>query len=94
MAVVHLNSTAGTTATMICQVQSGLSRNVAIQIQNGDSASIWIGDASITASGATKGHLITAGTTFQLWLNSGDKVYAVSSAGTAAGAIVITYSGI
>jgi len=93
MALVHLNSTAGTTPTMICQVQSGLSRNVAVQIQNGDSASIWIGDSSITTTGATKGHVITAGTTFQLWCNSGDKIYAISSTGSAAGSIVITYSG-
>ena len=93
MATIHLNSTAGTTPTMICQVGSGLSRNVAVQIQNGDSASIWIGDSSITTSGATKGHLITAGTTFQLWSNPGDKIYGISAAGTAAGAVVITYSG-
>ena len=93
MALVHLNSTAGTTATLICQVQTGIQRGVAVQIQNGDSASIWIGDATITTSGATKGHVITTGTTFQLWLNPGDKVYAISAAGTAAGAVVITYSG-
>jgi len=93
MALVHLNSTAGTTATMICQVETGLSRNVAVQIQNGDSASIWVGDSTITTSGVTKGHLITAGTTFQLWCNSGDKIYGISAAGTAAGAVVITYSG-
>jgi hypothetical protein len=92
MALVHINATVGTAPTLICQVNSG--RNVAVQIQNGDSASIWIGDASITVSGATKGHVITAGTTFQLWCNSGDKIYAISSAGTAAGAVVITYSGV
>ena len=94
MALVHLNSTAGTTPTLICQVQTGLQRGVAVQIQNGDSASIWIGDSSITTSGATKGHLIAASGTFQLWLSPTDKVYAISAAGTAAGAIVITYSGI
>jgi hypothetical protein len=93
MALVHLNSTAGTTATLICQVQTGIQRSVAVQIQNGDSASIWVGDASITTSGATKGHVMATGTTFQLWLNPGDKVYAISAAGTAAGAVVITYSG-
>jgi hypothetical protein len=94
MALVHVNATAGTTPTLICQVQAGLQRGVAVQIQNGDSASIWIGDSTITASGATKGHLITAAATFQLWLNPNDKIYAISSAGTAAGAVVITYSGI
>jgi len=94
MALVHINATAGTTSTLICQVQAGIQRGVAVQIQNGDSTSIWVGDSTITTSGATKGHLITAGTTFQLWLNPNDKVYAISSAGSAAGAVVITYSGI
>jgi hypothetical protein len=94
MALVHINATAGTTATLVCQVATGIQRGVAVQIQNGDSASIWVGDSSITTSGATKGHLITAAGTFQLWLNPGDKVYAISAAGTAAGAVVITYSGI
>ena len=93
MALVHINGTAGTTPSLVCTVQGGIQRGTAVQIQNGDSASIWIGDSSITVSGATKGHLITAGTTFQLWCNPGDKIYAISSAGTAAGAIVITYSG-
>ena len=93
MALVHINGTAATTPSLVCTVQGGIQRGTAVQIQNGDSASSWIGDSSITVSGATKGHLITAGTTFQLWCNPGDKIYAISSAGTAAGAIVITYSG-
>ena len=92
MALVHINATAGTTPSIICALENGIG-SVAVQIQNGDSASLWVGDSSITTSGATKGHLITAGTTFQLWLHGNDKIYAVSAAGTAAGAIVITYSG-
>ena len=94
MALAHINATAGTTPTLICQVGNGLQRGVAVQIQNGDSASIWIGDNTIATSGATKGHLIAAAGTFQLWCSSNDKIYAISAAGTAAGAIVITYSGI
>jgi len=94
MALVHINATAGTTPTLVCQVQTGIQRGVAVQIQNGDAASIWIGDATIAVSGATKGHLIVAAATFQLWCSAGDKIYAVSSAGTAAGAVVITYSGV
>ena len=93
MALVHINATAATTPSLVCTVQGGIQRGTAVQIQNGDSASIWIGDATINTSGATKGHLITAAATFQLWCNPGDKIYAISSAGTAAGAIVITYSG-
>jgi hypothetical protein len=94
MALVHTNSTVGTTVTQIIQVPVGLQRNVAVQIQNLDSAAIFVGDTTITSSGATRGHSIAANATFQLWLNSGDKVYAISAAGTAAGAVVVTYSGI
>ena len=92
MALVHLNASAGTSPSLIFTLENGIG-TVPVQIQNGDSASIWLGDTSITTSGATKGHVITAGTTLQLWLHGNDKVYAVSAAGTAAGAIVITYSG-
>ena len=60
MALVHLNQTVGTTATLICQVQAGLQRNVAIQIQNNDAASIFLGDSTITTSGAGRGHTIAA----------------------------------
>jgi hypothetical protein len=92
MALVHINATAGTTPSLLFTVQNGIGPT-AVQIQNGDTASIWIGDASITTSGATKGHLITAGSTFQLWLHGNEKVYGISAAGTAAGAVVVTYAG-
>ena len=94
MALVHTNSTVGTTATRIVSLPAGLQRTVAVQIQNNDSAAIFIGDSSITTSGATRGHSIAANATFQLWLNSTDQVYAISAAGTTAGAVVVTYSGI
>jgi len=92
MALVHLNASAGTSPSLIFTLENGIG-TVPVQIQNGDAAPIWIGDSSITATGATKGHVIAAAGTFQLWLHGNDKVYAVSAAGTAAGAIVITYSG-
>jgi hypothetical protein len=73
---------------------TGLPQGVAVQFQNLDSAAIFIGDSSITATGAGRGHSIAANATQQFWLNSGDCVYAISAAGSAAGALVITYSGI
>ena len=94
MALVHTNNTVGTAPTCIVSMPSGLSRNVAVQIQNLDTAAIFIGDSTITSSGATRGHSIAVNATQQLWLNSGDKVYAISAAGTSAGAVVVTYSGI
>ena len=94
MALVHINSTVGTTVTKLFTLSGGISNPVAVQIQNLDAAAIFVGDSSITATGATRGHSIAAAGTFQLWLSSGDTLYAISAAGTTAGAVVITYSGV
>jgi hypothetical protein len=94
MALVHINATVGTTVTKLFTLTGGLRNPVAVQLQNLDSAAIFIGDNTITTSGAGRGHSIAAAGTFQLWLNSGDSVWAISAAGTTAGAVVITYSGV
>ena len=94
MALVHLNATVGTTNNLLFALPSGLPRSVAVQIQNLDTAAIFIGDPTSTTSGALRGHSIAANASFQLWLSPGDKVYAISAAGTTAGAVVITYSGV
>jgi hypothetical protein len=92
MALVHLNNTVQTTATLIASLPPSMGQGQAVQIYNGHSAAIFVGDASIATSGATIGRTIAASGTFQLWLNGGDKVYAISAAQTAAGAVVVTYS--
>lgn len=94
MALVHTNSTVGTTVKCIVALPAGLPRTTAVQIQNNDTATIYIGDATVTTSGAARGHAIAANATFQLWLNANDQVYAISAAGTTTGAVVVTYSGI
>jgi hypothetical protein len=94
MALIHTNSTVATTITQIVAVPTGMQRGVAVQIQNLDSAAVFVGDDTVTVSGATRGHSIAANATFQLWLNPGDQVYGISAAGTTAGAVVVTYSGI
>jgi hypothetical protein len=92
MALVHTNATVQTTPTIIVTIPSSVGQSRAVQIYNGHSAAIFIGDATITTSGATIGRTIAASGSFQLWLNGGDKIYAVSAAATATGAVVITYS--
>jgi len=92
MAVQHINATTQTTTTALATIKTGLKGAVAVQIYNGHSAAIFIGDSTITTSGATIGRTIAASGNLQLWLNSGDTIYAISAAGSAAGAIVITYS--
>jgi len=91
MAFFHGNSTVGTTPTLILNV-SQTTRYTAVNIQNNHSAAIYVGDSTITTSGATQGHIVAAGASLQLWVNAGDKVYAISAAATAAGAISVVYS--
>jgi hypothetical protein len=91
MAIVHINKTVATTATLLTTLNS-ITEYTAISIQNNDSASIFIGDSTIAVSGANKGHVVAAGATYQLWLRASDAVYAISSAGTAANAVSILYS--
>jgi hypothetical protein len=92
MALQHINASTQTTATILHTVKTGLKGAVAVQIYNGHSAAIFIGDSTVTTSGATIGRTIAASGNLQLWLNSGDQIYAISAAASASGAIVITYS--
>jgi hypothetical protein len=91
MAIVHVNKTVATTATLLTTLNS-ITEYTAVSIQNNDSASIFIGDSSLTVSGANKGHVVAAGATYELWLRASDAVYAISSAGTAANAVSVLYS--
>lgn len=92
MALQHINSQVQTTATLIASLPPSMGRNIAVQIYNNHSSAIYIGDATITTSGATIGRPIAANASFQLWLNGGDKIYAISAAQTAAGACIVTFS--
>jgi len=92
MALQHINAATQTTATILHTIKSGIYQNVAVQIHNGHSATIYIGDSTVTTSGATIGRPIAANGNLQLWLNSGDSIWGISAAASAAGAIVITYS--
>ena len=91
MAIVHVNKTVATTPTVLTTLDS-ITEYTAISIQNNDSASIFIGDSSLSASGANKGHVIAAATTYQLWVRANDTIYAISAAGTAANAVSVLYS--
>jgi hypothetical protein len=94
MALVHINSTVGTTATKLFTVPNAITKPVAVQIQNLDSWPCLLVTTLLLLLGAGRGHSVGASTSFQLWLSGGDTVWAISAAGTTAGAVVITYSGI
>jgi len=91
MAIVHLNKTVASTATLLTTLNT-ITEYTAVSIQNNDTASIFIGDATTATTGANKGHVVAAGATYQLWLRASDAVYAISAAGTAANAVSVLYS--
>jgi hypothetical protein len=93
MAFNHINATTFTTPTAIFTAPTGLPRQTPITIYNGHSAAIFIGDVTISTSGATIGSTLNNAARLTLYVNSGDIIYAVSASGSAAGAIVITYAG-
>jgi hypothetical protein len=92
MALIHTNITVGTTPTLLVTIPNG-GGYVAVQINNRDAAPIYIGDSSIVVStGANGGSVIAPGASLQLWMHGNDSLYAISSAGTVAGAATVIYS--
>lgn len=90
--IVHTNKTVATTATALVTLPRS-AVYTAVQIHNRDSATVYIGDATITAaSGASGGTALTANGTMTVWLSGGDTLYGISSAGTSAGAVITLYS--
>ena len=92
MATQHVNASTFTTATPLVTIKGGIARNTPVNIHNGHSASIFVGDATITTSGATIGRTIGTGASQVFYVNANDVIYGISAAASAAGAIVITYS--
>ena len=92
MAFKHINSTTFTTTQPLITIVTGAQQQTPVTIYNGHSASIFIGDSTITTSGATIGRTIATLTTQTFNVNAGDVIYGISAAGSTAGAIVITYS--
>jgi hypothetical protein len=92
MAFNHVNASTFTALSVLFVAPTGMPRQTPITIYNGHSASIFVGDSSITTSGATIGRTLAAGASQTFYVGSGDKVYAISAAASTTGAIVITYS--
>ena len=91
MAIVHTNSTVGTTPTLICRLPKGIPYT-AVSIYNNDNNPIFLGDSTITTS--TGSQITSKALPVQLWLHAGDELYAVSAAGTIANGVSVIYSGI
>jgi hypothetical protein len=92
MATQHVNASTFTTASILCVINKNALPLTPVSIYNGHSAAIFIGDSSISTSGANIGRTIPASASQTFYVNGGDVIYAISAAASAIGAIVITYS--
>ena len=92
MAFQHINTSTFTTAQPLLQILTGIPRQTPITIYNNHSAAIFIGDETVTTSGATIGTVLNNAARLTLYVNGGDVIWAISAAASAAGAIIITYS--
>jgi hypothetical protein len=92
MAFKHVNAQTLTTTSILFVVDSDARPLTPVTIYNGHSASIFIGDTSITTSGATIGRTIPTATSQTFYVSANDVIYGISAAASAAGAVVITYS--
>ena len=92
MATKHINASTLTTASILFTVDANARPLTPVTLYNGHSASIFIGDATITTSGATIGRTIPTASSQTFYVYPNDVIYAISAAASATGAIVITYS--
>ncbi len=92
MAFKHVNSQTLTTVSALVTIDKNARPLTPVNIHNGHSAAIFIGDQTITTSGATIGRTLAAGANQIFYANPNDVIYAISAAASAAGAVVITYS--
>lgn len=77
MAVDHYTFTVGTSAVKIAEAKTGVSISRAY-ITNHDNATLYIGDSTVTTSGANWGFTITKDASYEFELFAGDTIYAVS----------------
>lgn len=93
MALIHNSFTlAANTATVIATVPLNNPRT-SVVVTNVDSASVYLGDSSVsTGADANRGIKVATNTNQEIWLNGGDSLYAISLAGTSAYGVAVLYS--
>lgn len=85
MALVHDSfALAANTATLIATIPEG-NPTTSVIVTNTNASSIFLGDSSVSTSGnVDRGIRVATNTNQEIWLNAGDKLYAISLAGTSA----------
>jgi len=93
MALVHINASSTTTPSLLFKMPAGLP-DTAVQVCNNHTAVLYVGDASVSTSGANRGSQVAVNATQQIWLRANDEIWSIVASATVAGAISIIYSGI
>ena len=93
MALIHNSFTlAAATPTVIATIPLNNPRT-SVVVTNVDSASVYLGDSSVsTGADANRGIKVATNTNQEIWLNGGDSLYAISLAGTSAYGVAVLYS--
>jgi uncharacterized membrane protein len=91
MAVVHESFTVGTSPVLIAEIPAK-NPTTSVHIVNDDNNSVYIGDSTVTTSGADKGLTVKKDSVYTLELNALDKLYAVAAVATGANAVSVVYS--
>lgn len=91
MALVHNTFTVGTSPTLLVTIPAK-NPTTTVAIVNDDNSSIFIGDSTLSVSGANKGLTVVKSTNYRIDLNAGDTLYGISAAGTSANAVTVLYS--
>jgi hypothetical protein len=92
MAFKHVNSQTLTTPSVLLTIDRNAKPLTPINIYNGHSNTIYIGDETIAVSGATVGRPIPTAASQIFYANANDVIYAISAVASAAGAVIVTYS--
>ena len=92
MATQHENGSTFTTVTPMFIIDKNAKPLTPVTLYNGHSAAIFVGDATITTSGATIGRTIPNASSQTFYCNPGDVIYGISAAASATGCIVLTYT--
>lgn len=93
MALIHQSFTVGTSPVLLATI-ADKDPETTVQIVNDDNNSIYIGDATVTTSGADKGLTVKKDSVYSIRLNAGDKLYAVAAIATGSNAVSVLYSSI
>lgn len=93
MALHHSAITVGTTPTLLTTVPGGVPYTQ-VSIFNADNSNVFLGDATVSTSGANQGIQVVKNTVIQIWLEANDQLYAISAAGTTANAVTVLYAAV